>query len=127
MEKEQIVTNSNVEDGEVVDTSNVEGDGDSANSTNTSASEASEDIEFNVEDAKEVALGTTLLVFQQAFGEAFQKVGKAIFEGMFLRFFKKTDIIKMYIDKELTQAHTDLQNELVSVKAEMKKLSGNVY
>ena len=33
----------------------------------------------------------------------------------------------MYIDKELTQAHTDLQNELVSVKAEMKKLSGNVY
>ena len=89
MEKKQIATNSNVEDGEVVDTSNVEGDGDSANSTNTSASEASEDIEFNVEDAKEIALNTTLLIFQQAFGEAFQKAGKAIFEDMFLRFFKK--------------------------------------
>ena len=87
MENEQIATNSNVEDGEVVDTSNVEGDGDADNSTNTLASEANEDIEFNVEDAKEVALNTTLLVFQQAFGEAFQKAGKAIFKGMFLRFF----------------------------------------
>ena len=33
----------------------------------------------------------------------------------------------MYIDKKLTQAHTNLQNELVSVKARMKNLSGNVY
>ena len=33
----------------------------------------------------------------------------------------------MNIDKKLTQAHTDLQNELVSVKARMKNLIGNVY
>ena len=98
MENEKIATNSNVEDGEVVDTSNVEGDGDgdADNSTNTLASEANEDIEFNVEDAKEVALNTTLLIFQQAFGGAFQKAGKAIFEGVFLRFLK-IDIIKRCI------------------------------
>ena len=89
MEKEQIATNSNVEDGEVVDTSNVEGDGDADNSTNTSASEAIEDnvLDLENEKLKVVALNTTLLIFQKAFGEAFQKAGKMIFEGMFLKFF----------------------------------------
>ena len=93
MENEQIATNSNVEDGEVVDTSNVEGDGDADNSTNTSASEAIEDNVLENENLKVVALNTTLLIFQQAFGEAFQKAGKMIFEGMFLKFLK-IDIIK---------------------------------
>ena len=90
MEKEQTATNSNVEDGEVVDTSNVEGDGDADNSTNTSASEAIEDnvIDLENEKLKVVALNTTLLIFQKAFGEAFQEAGKMIFEGMFLKFFK---------------------------------------
>ena len=33
----------------------------------------------------------------------------------------------MYIDKKLIQDHKNLQDEFVSVKAEMEKLSGNVY